>query len=142
MRRIAFVLSFAVLILVACGGSNEAAPPPTVQATTPTPSPTPAAATCEPNGATIDVVAQAIEFSEECLAAPANEAFKINFENKDVAKHNVAIYADESAAEELFSGEIVGNGKITYDVPALPGGTYFFQCDVHPDAMNGTFVVA
>ena len=30
---------------------------------------------------------------------------------------------------------------MTYDVPALEPGTYFFRCDVHPGQMTGTFVV-
>jgi hypothetical protein len=28
---------------------------------------------------------------------------------------------------------------VTYDVPALEAGSWFFRCDVHPD-MKGTFV--
>ena len=41
-------------------------------------------------------------------------------------------------AAEVFKGEIVSSAtKVTYDVPALAAGTYFFRCDVHPD-MKGT----
>jgi plastocyanin len=29
------------------------------------------------------------------------------------------------------------NAVTTYDVPELEAGTYYFQCDVHPN-MNGT----
>jgi plastocyanin len=41
----------------------------------------------------------------------------------------------------LFRGDLVtGATTATYDIPALPAGTYYFQCDVHP-TMNGTVVV-
>ena len=53
----------------------------------------------------------------------------------------MAIYRDESLDEVLFRGDLVtGPAKVDYDVPALPAGTYYFQCDVHP-SMNGTVTV-
>ena len=56
--------------------------------------------------------------------------------------HNVSIYTDPTAAQALFTGELLtGPGKITYTVDALEAGTYFFRCDVHPTTMTGTFVV-
>jgi plastocyanin len=36
---------------------------------------------------------------------------------------------------------VIGVQSTTYQFRGLPAGTYFFQCDVHPD-MNGAFVVA
>ena len=37
---------------------------------------------------------------------------------------------------------LVGPGSVTYQVDALPAGSYFFRCDVHPTQMTGTFVIA
>ena len=36
---------------------------------------------------------------------------------------------------------VTGVAAKTYQVTPLPGGTYFFHCDVHPTVMFGTFVV-
>ena len=48
----------------------------------------------------------------------------------------------DPAARSLFQGQIViGPTTLTYHVGALAAGTYYFHCDVHPTAMQGTFVV-
>ena len=101
------------------------------------------ASTCAPSGTTVAITAKSIHFDKSCLAAPANTAFTITFDNMDSGvPHNVAIYADSSASKVLFRGALVtGSKSITYHVPALPAGTYYFRCDVHPTAMHGTFVV-
>jgi len=81
------------------------------------------------------------KFDKKCLAAPANQAFTIDFTNLDRGiPHNVAIYQDQTASKTLFKGELIdGPGKTTYSVHGLPAGTFFFRCDPHPD-MNGTFI--
>ena len=78
-------------------------------------------------------------FSSDRLTAPAGEAFGLVFDNEDDGvPHNVAIYTDDSAAESLFVGDLVDGPKtVTYDVPALPAGSYTFVCTVHPN-MVGT----
>ena len=98
--------------------------------------------TCSPNGTALSISALDGKFDKDCLAAPANQAFTIDFNNLDRGiPHNVAIYEDETARKMFFKGELIdGPNKITYSVPALPGGKFFFRCDPHPD-MNGTFIV-
>jgi len=98
---------------------------------------------CAPSGTSLSVTADNIHFSAGCLAAPAGQPFTITFDNKDSGvPHNVAIYSDSSASKVLFRGQIVtGATTTTYHVPALPAGTYYFRCDVHPTAMHGTFIV-
>jgi plastocyanin len=94
------------------------------------------------------VVAKNIAFEQSCLAAPAGQAFTIEFDNEDPnTPHNVDILAadpsQDPSAQSLFAGDLVtGVATQTYDVPALDAGTYFFRCDVHPTQMFGTFVVA
>jgi plastocyanin len=100
------------------------------------------AATCSPDGTALSITAFDTKFDKDCLAAPADQAFTIDFSNLDRGiPHNVAIYEDESAAKVFFQGELLdGPGKTTYSVGGLPQGTFFFRCDPHPD-MKGTFVV-
>jgi plastocyanin len=112
----------------------------------PTPSGGPGpGAPCQPSGTTLQVVAKDIAFDQTCLAAPAGQAFTIEFDNEDAnTPHNVDILTSQDpSAPSLFAGDLVtGVATQTYDVPALDAGTYFFRCDVHPTQMFGMFVVA
>jgi plastocyanin len=82
-------------------------------------------------------------FVPSSLTSPAGTPFALAFENADAGvQHNVAIYRDASAKRSLFVGDLVqGPTSVTYDVPALPPGGYYFRCDVHPQ-MNGSLEAA
>ena len=99
--------------------------------------------TCSPNGTQLAISAFDSKFDKDCLAAPANNAFTIDFNNLDRGiPHNVAIYKSDSDEQPLFKGELIeGPKRTTYSVPALPQGQWVFRCDPHPD-MHGTFIVA
>ena len=87
------------------------------------------------------IAAKDLVFSTDSLSAAAGEPFQILFENQEGPPHNVAIYKDSSATEKVFGSDpFSGPASVVYDVPALPAGTYFFRCDVHPD-MNGQLTV-
>ena len=93
-----------------------------------------------------NVAAQSLKFDTDCLAAPANQDFAIAFDNKDAGvPHNVDIYDKQGgthvAAANGVSDTVTGVATTTYKVSGLKAGTYFFQCDVHPTAMFGTFIV-
>jgi plastocyanin len=80
------------------------------------------------------IAADDLVFSASTLSAPADEPFQIAFDNQESAPHNVAIYRDDSATEKVFGSDpFSGPAVVTYDVPALAAGTYYFRCDVHPD---------
>jgi len=84
-----------------------------------------------PSGGAV-ITAQGIAFDRQQLAVPAGRPFQLLFENREGAPHNVTIY--DEAGQPLFVGEIFGGpGSRTYDVPAIPTGTYRFRCDVHPE---------
>jgi plastocyanin len=88
------------------------------------------------------ISASGIEFDKTELELPAGQETSLPFDNKDAGiPHNVSIYA-EQGGEALFQGEIItGPAKVDYSVPALDPGSYYFQCDVHPN-MSGTVTVA
>ena len=100
-------------------------------------------AACAPRGTKLKVSATATAFDTSCLAAPAGVPFTMVFTNNDVSvPHNVSIYTDTTATKSMFTGDpVVGPGSITYHVPKLSAGTYYFRCDIHPTQMFGTFVV-
>lgn len=102
----------------------------------------PAKVDCAPSGSVLALVAKDTTFDKKCLAAAAGKDFQIQFDNQDADTHNVAIYESPAKTKKLFGGDIKrGPAKVTYDVTALDAGRYYFQCDVHPDQMTGTFIV-
>ncbi|HVM25399.1 MAG TPA: cupredoxin domain-containing protein [Candidatus Limnocylindrales bacterium] len=91
--------------------------------------------------ATADVTVTSVDmaFDPGTVNVPAGRTFTLALVNQDSMPHNVAIYTDESRSEKLFEGEMVTDGTITYEIPALDAGEYFFDCSLHPD-MTGTLV--
>jgi plastocyanin len=118
------LITIAVVVLAACSpasGGRTAAP------------------SIDPDA--LRISAKDLVFSTSTLSAPADEPFQIAFDNQESAPHNVAIYRDSSATEKVFGSDpFSGPAVVTYDVPALAPGTYFFRCDVHPD-MSGQLTV-
>ena len=103
----------------------------------------PAPPDCVPEGNVLAIAAANLEFSTDCLAAEAGQPFTIEFDNQEAVPHNVAILTEEGG-DHLFEGEVVtGPTTTTYQPdPIEEAGSLFFQCDVHPTTMTGTFVVA
>lgn len=98
---------------------------------------------CAPSGTSLALTAENHGFDRACLAVRAGEAFTIGFDNRDSDRHNVAILPSHTSTETLFQGDIVpGPRNTVYAVPNLKAGTYHFHCEIHPNLMNGTFIVA
>ena len=100
--------------------------------------------TCNPSGIDLHISVEegtTHRFDKECLAAPANQPFTIEFENHDTSSHgnhNVHIF---EGSDDLFVGDIARHEtSITYEVGPLRVGMFRFKCDSHPE-MNGTFIV-
>jgi len=93
-------------------------------------------------GTVLQLAAANIAYDQTNLAAPAGVPFQIAFTNNDAGiPHNVSIHQGSPTGTEVFKGAIfTGVATQTYDVPALPAGTYSFVCSVHPN-MTGTLTV-
>jgi len=117
----------------------------------------------------VKLLAHDTTFDADCLAVPADRAFRIYLKNEDRdLAHNVSIYAadgpntkaieakDEKDAKggkepdkaakpkpkPLFKGKsFKGPAQEEYAIDALPAGNYRFQCDTHPEDMDGSLVV-
>ena len=91
--------------------------------------------------ASVEIVADELNFTQDEVHVPAGHEFAIEFINNDASiDHNVAIYTDDTASTDLFIGDVFpGVATKTYHVPALEPGEYFFRCDVHP-LMAGTMI--
>jgi len=104
----------------------------------PPPTPSGSQAPEGPGGTVVEISATTpTGFDQTEVTVPADTAFQIHFNNKDAGvPHNVAI--KDATGVPLLTGQIItGPAEATYDVAALPAGTYPFVCSVHPN-MTGT----
>lgn len=96
--------------------------------------------TADPADADVTVTAADMTFDPGTVTVAGGDAFTLALVNEDAMPHNIAIYTDASKSEKVFEGEMVTDGTIVYDIPALDAGEYFFDCSLHPN-MTGTLVV-
>jgi plastocyanin len=95
----------------------------------------------------LTVVAKNLAFDKRSLSAGAGGKVTVVFDNQDAGVlHNLAFYRSKSStAQPLADGSkgnlISGPAKETLTFTAPSAGNYYFHCDVHPDTMNGSFVV-
>lgn len=125
--------------------ATTAAETPTVTETTAAETPAANETTAAGGGTTsVSLSAQNIAFDTSTITVPAGADVTVNFDNEDNGiPHNFAVYTDSSASQSIFVGDtITGPDTTTYTftAPSDPG-TYYFRCDVHPEQMNGDFIV-
>lgn len=148
-RWLIAALSFAAIVGASCSSNANveggAAPAPETSATTndaAQSSDGESETNQDGGGESFELVASDGAFDTDRLELPADTEIELTFRNtagSDIP-HNLAIYNDGSAGEEIFVGERVSGGQdITYTLPATPAGEYYFRCDVHP-SMEGTVV--
>ena len=103
--------------------------------TPPAASPTPVAVPAVPEIS----ASSAVSFDTKLLIVPAGRPFDLVFNNKNAGvPHNVKIGDSAAMATVLFDGEVVtGPTQVTYHVPAIAAGDYYFECKIHVN-MNGT----
>jgi plastocyanin len=130
------VLAFG-FVLAACSPSDSEATEPA--ATTGDGGSGSGTATVE-NGA-VEISAADLEFNVTTIEATAGEDFTITLVNDDSAPHNISVYSEEGGEAFVLGDTAEAGQTVTTDVSALEPGTYYFQCDIHPD-MNGQVVVS
>jgi plastocyanin len=100
--------------------------------------------TAEKGAGGVRVVAKDTAFDTDQIQLTPDVPTTLTFDNQDPITHNLSIYDDPQSAsgDKLFTLEpFTGPAEKTFDVPPIPVGQYYFQCDIHP-VMNGTVVVA
>ncbi len=149
-----FVFSLVPLALVFTGvivgsmrgvdAERETFPAPAPGATGPAQS---TAAPAPPGSVVLDITARNTAWDKRSLTAPPNAQVTVRLNNQDAGvAHNISFSRSKATAAtplapgakgSLLTG--VASENVSFTTPA--GGTYYFQCDVHPDQMNGTFLV-
>ncbi|MBI2766493.1 MAG: cupredoxin domain-containing protein [Chloroflexi bacterium] len=116
---------------------REGAPPPGGAAAAPAGGGAPAA------GA-VTVVATDNKFDKTTLTGTAGQPFSVTLQNKGAALHNISFY-DKQGGTTLTPGAQGGflqgakSETVTFTPPSA--GTFYYQCDIHPSEMKGTFTV-
>jgi len=97
-----------------------------------------------PSDGGLAIVATDNKFDKTTLTAPPDTDVTVSFKNAGKVQHNIH-FLDKKGGQDLApgaAGNILPGGQsetLTFKTPAA--GTYYFQCDVHPDQMTGTFKV-
>ncbi|MFL5736428.1 MAG: hypothetical protein ACJ76P_03720 [Actinomycetota bacterium] len=131
------------------GAVAVAKPSPTPAAGAGSPSPTvPNASNCPKPTTSPKLTAQGTAFLEQCIAVPAKTNFTVSFDNKDPFPHDFSVYPDSNSLTPKdallygFNDLAQGSTVTKYSGSGFAPGSYYFQCDLHPTAMFGTFVVS
>jgi len=93
------------------------------------------------------IAAKNTAFDKQCLTASAGKPFTLVFDNQDSGiLHNVHVFNGRDASAQSLTppaelAPFAGQKTMTYTLPVLKPGRYFFHCDVHQTAMTGFIIV-
>jgi len=142
-----FAILMVMLVTAFLSGCGTTPPGQTGSTTASLPvNTTPPTSTATPTSITIELIARNLAFNLKTISVPAGAAVTIDFKNQDAGiPHNFAVYEKLTGGQTrpVFVGEVInGNASIVYHftAPLFPGD-YFFECDIHPQTMNGPFVI-
>lgn len=85
----------------------------------------------------VAIAADDLKFDKSELEVPAGSPFELELDNREAQPHNVEILTAKGGQKLFTQPFFNGPKKVSWQVPALEAGTYWFQCQVHP-TMNGT----
>jgi plastocyanin len=106
------------------------------------PSNAPATGECGGKKLILEISSPSTSFDTNCLVAPAGEKFTVTYHQDDATVGHNIDFMDQPGGKELAKTEVkVGPATEPVPLPPLDPGSYYFQCDVHPDQMNGTLEV-
>lgn len=95
----------------------------------------------------VRLVAKNLAFDPQQITLPSQGDVHILLVNQDQGVlHNLAVFPRDSRGQPVrsspvFQGTVfAGNAQQVYTFNAPGSGAYYFQCDVHPQTMNGTVV--
>jgi Cupredoxin-like domain len=154
-------LSAVLTLLAACSSAAlsptaslapalaTASPAPTVKATAQhTPAPTPVIVTISPipgapdSRIVVKLTAHLAMWSLSVIHAPAGKVWHIRIDDQDpFPAHNFTVASGSAVAERIFMSPNFRLGISTFDIPALPAGSYLFICTIHPESMTGTLTI-
>ena len=108
------------------------------------PTAAPSAQASQPAVVELTLVAEDTAFDTDELTVSAGATVRVTLENRDPIPHGFSVYLTDAAEQPIFTGEVFSGPGVTrtyeFTAPSEPGD-YFFRCDVHPELMNGTFIV-
>ncbi|MBN9491987.1 cupredoxin domain-containing protein [bacterium] len=130
-----FLPMLAITGLGDLNASNGYVPSPTAA---PSGSPTAAASPAQ-GGNAVTISAHSIAFDKTSVTVPAGPV-SITFDNADKGTmHNLHVFDGNSNSGKTEGKTSLKIGPNTQTLHLnLQKGTYYFQCDVHPDRMKGT----
>lgn len=101
-------------------------------------------AKCGEESNNLTLTAKNVSWNTKCIQVHANQPVTVTLKNDDSGiQHNFSIYKNATAQQNLYKAPLLkGPATEVLHVPALPAGEYYFQCDVHGQAMSGTYLVS
>jgi len=100
----------------------------------------PPAASGAAAGPTIPLVAKGVKFDQSALTVPAT-GFTVHYDNEDAGTPHDFVVLDNAGTKVYGSKTFTGVAQADFAVPAIPAGTYKFECSIHPTLMFGTLTV-